>query len=68
MKELEIFGVVLAIVAYCLIVTGSLQIGFCIGFIASFFLALYFITISSAASVFLQVFFMSANLYGVVSL
>ena len=68
MKEFEYIGVMAAIVAYCLIVTGSLSIGFMVGCAASLSLAFYFITIKSWASVGLQSFFICANIYGLSNL
>ena len=68
MKEFEYIGVMASIVAYLLIVTGSYSIGFSIGIVASLSLSLYFITIKSMPSLALQVFFIAANSYGIVSL
>ncbi len=68
MKILEYIGVTLAVVAYLLLVTGNLLDGFTVGAIASGFLAGYFITIASPASVSLQIFFIGANIYGMFNL
>ncbi len=68
MKEFEYIGVMASIVAYLLIVTGSYSIGFSIGIIASLSLSAYFITIKSLPSLALQVFFICANSYGIISL
>jgi nicotinamide riboside transporter PnuC len=68
MKEYEYLGVLAAIVAYCLIVTGNYDIGFKIGVVSSVSLAVYFITIKSYASMGLQSFFIGANIYGLINL
>jgi nicotinamide riboside transporter PnuC len=68
MKEFEYIGVMCAVVAYLLIVNGFLPLGFAIGTVASLSLAFYFVTIESVASVFLQTFFVLANIYGLVKL
>jgi len=68
MKEFEYIGVMASIVAYLLIVTGSYSMGFSIGIIASLSLSFYFITIKSLPSLGLQMFFIAANSYGIISL
>ena len=68
MKEYEYIGVMAAIVAYIMIVTGSLSTGFMLGAVASFSLAVYFITIKSWASTGLQTFFICANIYGLYNI
>lgn len=68
MKEFEYIGVMAAIVAYCLIVTGYLSIGFSIGIAASLSMAFYFVTIKSWPSMGLQSFFVCANIYGLSNL
>jgi hypothetical protein len=68
MKEFEYIGVMASVVAYLLIVTGSYSIGFSIGIVASLSLSLYFITIKSMPSLALQLFFIAANSYGIISL
>ena len=64
MKEFEYIGVMASIVAYLMIVTGNLSIGFMIGIVASLSLAFYFVTIKSIPSIGLQAFFICANMYG----
>jgi len=64
MKEFEYIGVMAAVIAYIMIVTGSLSTGFFIGAVASFSLVIYFITIKSWPSMGLQFFFICANIYG----
>ena len=68
MKEFEYIGVMASVVAYLLIVTGSYSIGFSIGIVASLSLSAYFITIKSMPSLALQMFFIAANSYGIISL
>jgi nicotinamide riboside transporter PnuC len=68
MKEFEYIGVMASIVAYCLIVSGNYAIGFQIGIVASFSLVCYFITIKSLPSMGLQLFFIAANIYGLLNL
>ena len=68
MKEFEYIGVMCSIVAYVLIVTGNYDIGFKIGLIASSALVIYFAAIKSLPSVGLQVFFICANMYGLIRL
>ena len=68
MKEYEYIGVMCSIVAYYLIVTGNLTMGFTIGIIASSSLIIYFTTIKSLASLGLQFFFVCANMYGLSNL
>jgi len=68
MKEYEYIGVMCSIVAYYLIVTGDLTMGFTIGIIASSALIIYFTTINSLASIGLQLFFVCANMYGLTQL
>ena len=68
MKEFEYIGVMAAVVAYCLIVTGYLSIGFMVGTAASLSLAFYFISIKSFPSLGLQMFFVCANIYGINNL
>ena len=68
MKEYEYIGVMCSVVAYYLIVTGSLTMGFTIGIIASSSLIIYFTTIESLASIALQSFFVCANMYGLTQL
>jgi energy-converting hydrogenase Eha subunit G len=64
MKEYEYIGVMSAVVAYLMIVTGNLSTGFMLGAVASFSLLIYFITIKSWPSMGLQSFFICANIYG----
>ena len=64
MKEYEYIGVMAAVIAYLMIVTGNLSTGFMVGAVASFSLAVYFITIKSLPSIGLQFFFICANIYG----
>ena len=64
MKEFEYIGVMAAVIAYIMIVTGSLSTGFFIGAVASFSLVIYFITIKFWPSMGLQFFFICANIYG----
>ena len=68
MKEFEYIGVMAAVIAYIMIVTGSLSTGFFIGAVASFSLVIYFITIKSWPSMGLQFFFICANIYGLSNL
>ena len=68
MKEFEYVGVMCSIVAYWLIVSGYYAIGFKIGLIASTALVIYFVTIKSIPSMGLQIFFICANMYGLVKL
>jgi energy-converting hydrogenase Eha subunit G len=68
MKEFEYIGVMASIVAYLLIVNGVLSVGFAIGVVASLSLAFYFVTVDSPASVSLQLFFICANIYGLVKI
>lgn len=68
MKEYEYIGVMSAVVAYLMIVTGNLSTGFMLGAVASFSLLIYFITIKSFPSMGLQFFFICANMYGLSNL
>ena len=68
MKEYEYIGVMAAVVAYIMIVTGNLSTGFMLGAVASFSLVIYFITIKSWPSMGLQSFFICANIYGLSNL
>ena len=68
MKEYEYIGVMCSVVAYMLIVTGNLNLGFTIGIIASSALIIYFTTIKSLPSIGLQFFFVCANMYGLTNL
>ena len=68
MKEFEYIGVMISVVAYLLIVSGNLSLGFSLGIAASTSLAFYFITIRSFPSLGLQGFFVCANMYGLVNL
>jgi drug/metabolite transporter (DMT)-like permease len=64
MKEFEYIGVMISVVAYYLIVTGELELGFTLGLLASSCLVAYFGYIKSVPSVMLQMFFICANIYG----
>ena len=68
MKEYEYLGVMASMVAYYLIATGSLTIGFKIGIIASLALLVYFVTIKSWGMLGLQLYFIGANILGLYKL
>jgi len=68
MKEYEYVGVMLAVAAYVLIVMGYLENGFFLGCLASTMLASYFYMIRLIPSFLLQVFFICANIYGLVNI
>jgi hypothetical protein len=68
MKEFEYIGIMIAVVAYLMIVTGNLTLGFWLGIAASSSLAFYFITIKTFPSMGLQIFFVCANIYGLINL
>jgi hypothetical protein len=68
MKEFEYIGVMCSVVAYYLIVTGSLQLGFTLGALGSFCLVAYFASIKSMPSMGLQSFFICANIFGLYNL
>ena len=68
MKEYEYLGVMASMVAYYLIATGSLTIGFKIGIIASVALVIYCISIKSWGMFTLQLYFICANIFGLYNL
>jgi len=68
MKEFEYVGILLTIFAYTMLVTGNLYLGFIVGLLGNICLIAYFAEIKSTPTAWLQVFFVCANAYGVVSL
>ena len=68
MKEYEYLGVMASMVAYFLIATGDLTIGFKIGIIASLALGFYCLTIKSWGMFSLQIYFICANILALYKL
>ena len=65
MKEYEYAGTIITMFAYCMVVSGNIELGCTIGLLGNFALICFYGAKKLIPTVGLQFFFVGANIYGI---